>query len=152
MLSSFGPCTTIYYNTKNEKIGISQSSLNRSTGLWDTIYYNNKKILMSTSQAVVNRQSSSCKTDFHYVPLAKLVESTSEIPTPYDERMFMKQMKKYYESKASFFKNASDSIFKDSTIEATIEKLKERALNNPDGASEHTVNHFKLNKLTIGTI
>jgi hypothetical protein len=88
------------------------------------------------------------KTEFSYDFIAHLPVSNNQIvkpqkAVPFNKANFIAQMKKYYLSQA-FFVNSSDKIFKGKTMEEVIKSLKDRADQNPGGASEKTVKYYNL--------
>ena len=100
-----------------------------------TIFANNREASLEIlkQRANENPGGASEKTllHFHYVK----PNTNPSIP----------QLKSYYLKQAGYFFNASDTVFfKTYNRRTIIQTLKERARKNPDGASQKTLNYFKI--------
>lgn len=148
----YGPYKTTYYNNQREVIGTSQTTMSSAYSPCKTDYYNNKEEKVYSSHTNRSSMMGPYKTEFSSVSCLDLkipkISNTRAIqskkPAPFNKGLFVSQMKKYYLSQ-SFFFNSSSKIFDGKTMEEVIETLKERACNNPGGASQKTVNHYNLN-------
>jgi len=135
---------TTYFRSGNE-CGTSESTgTNYSHGCysgWKTIYHNCKGV-------TVLQQEQENTSNFVFLPKANV---TNYINVDFETCNFIRNVKKYYISKAGIF-NASSSIFKDKNLndiskierDRIITELKSRAKNNPNGASDKTLKYFGL--------